>query len=76
MGAYKEEKCDFLHRQIDWTRGNIFKVKEKTFTLDVKKKFFIVRKVRHWNRLLSEIVDGPNLEVFKIRLDQALSNLI
>lgn len=75
MGTYKEEKCDFLHRQIDRTRGNIFKAKEETFTLDVRKKVFTVRLVRHWNKLLRE-VDGPALEVFKIRLDWALSNLI
>jgi len=32
--------------------------------------------VRHWNRLTREAVDAPSLEVFKARLDGALSNLI
>jgi len=32
--------------------------------------------VRHWNRLLGEIVDAPSLEVFKARLDGAFANLI
>ena len=32
--------------------------------------------VRHWNRLLSEVVDAPSLEMFKARLDRAVSNLI
>jgi len=31
--------------------------------------------VRHWNRL-SRVVDAPSLEVFKVRLAGALSNLI
>ena len=34
-----------------------------------------MRLVRHWNRLLREIVFAPSLEVFKARLDGALSNL-
>jgi len=32
--------------------------------------------VRHWNRLRREVVDAPSLEVFKARLDRALSNLV
>ncbi|KFO57481.1 hypothetical protein N302_03525, partial [Corvus brachyrhynchos] len=41
-----------------------------------KKKFFTVRVVRHWNRLPREVVDTPSLEVFKARLDGALSILV
>ena len=33
-----------------------------------------VRVVRHWNRLPSEAVDAPILEVVKARLKRALSN--
>jgi len=35
-----------------------------------------MRVVRHWNRLLREIVDVPSLELFRVRLDGALSNLV
>ena len=31
--------------------------------------------VRHWNRLPSKVVDTPNMEAFKTRLDGALCNL-
>ncbi|KFP95583.1 hypothetical protein N329_06740, partial [Haliaeetus albicilla] len=55
---------------------NSFKLKEDRFRLDIRKKFFTVRVVKHWNRLPQEAVDGPSLEVFKARLDGALSNLI
>ncbi|KFP37825.1 hypothetical protein N324_01817, partial [Chlamydotis macqueenii] len=41
-----------------------------------RKKFFTVRMVRHWNRLLREVVNAPYLEVFKARLDGALSDLV
>jgi len=38
--------------------------------------FFMIEIVRHWNRLPREVVDTPPLETLKVRLDQALSNLI
>ncbi|KFV18736.1 hypothetical protein N340_02939, partial [Tauraco erythrolophus] len=44
--------------------------------LYLRKKFFTLRVVKHWNRLLREVVDVPSLEVFEARLDEALSNLI
>ncbi|KFQ81749.1 hypothetical protein N337_10885, partial [Phoenicopterus ruber ruber] len=55
---------------------NGFKLKEGRLTLDLRKKFFTVRVVRHWKRLPREVVDAPSLEVFKARLDGALSNLV
>jgi len=39
-------------------------------------KLFTVRVVRHSHRLPREAADPPSLEVFKARLDQALSNLL
>ncbi|KFR05231.1 hypothetical protein Y956_02448, partial [Nipponia nippon] len=55
---------------------NSFKLKEGRFRLDTRKTFFTMRVVRHWNRLPREAVDAPSLEVFKARLDGALSNLV
>ncbi|KFQ26579.1 hypothetical protein N332_05800, partial [Mesitornis unicolor] len=55
---------------------NSFKLKEGKFRLEIRKKFFTVRVVRHWHRLPREAVDAPSLEVFKARLDRALGNLV
>ena len=44
--------------------------------LDIRKKSFTVRVVRHWNRLPRDVVDVPSLETFKAGLDQALGSLI
>ena len=57
-------------------RGNSFQLKEGRFRLDIRKKFFPVRVVRHWKRLPREAVAAPSLAVFKARLDGALSDLV
>ncbi|KFM04071.1 hypothetical protein AS27_03284, partial [Aptenodytes forsteri] len=55
---------------------NGFRLKEGRFRLDIRKKFFTMRVVRHWHRLPREVVDAPSLEAFKARLDGALSHLV
>ena len=64
----------FKRAHSDRTRGNGFKLEESRFILDISKKFFTVRVMRHWNRLSSEV--ASSLEAFKARLDGTLSNLI
>jgi len=71
-GGYKQEGSrPFSMVCCERIRGNGFKLKEGRFRLDISSKFFIIRMVRHWNRLPREVVDAPSLEAY-----QALSNLI
>ncbi len=60
----------------DKTKGNGFKLKEGRFRLDIRKKSFTVRVMKHWQRLPRDVVDAMSLETFKVRLNRALGNLV
>ncbi|KGL90228.1 hypothetical protein N301_00179, partial [Charadrius vociferus] len=66
----------FTRACSDRTTGNGFKLEEGRFRLNIRKKFFTLRVVRHWHRLPREVVEFPSLEVFKARLDMSLGNLV
>ncbi|KFW01656.1 hypothetical protein N327_11723, partial [Fulmarus glacialis] len=76
-GAYKKDGDKLFSRAYcNRTTGNGFKLKGGRFRLAIRKKFFTVRVVKHWNRLPREVIDAPSLETIKVRLDRALSSLI
>jgi len=75
--AYRKDgEGPFTRVCSDRTRGNGCKLKDDRFRLDIRKKFFTMRVVKHWNRLPREAVHAPSLGVFKARLNGALHNLI
>ncbi|KAK4818505.1 LOW QUALITY PROTEIN: hypothetical protein QYF61_014318 [Mycteria americana] len=58
------------------TRGNVMKLRQGKFRLDIRKRFLTERVVAHWNRLPREAVMAPSLSEFKKRLDNALSHMM
>jgi len=54
----------------------VLNLREGRFRLDMRKKFFTTRVVKHCNRLPGEVVEAPSLETSKASLDWALSNLV
>ena len=73
-GSYREDGDRLLSRACcDRIRGNGFKLKEGSFRLAIRKKLFMMRVAKHRHRLPGEVVDAPSLEIFRVKLDGALS---
>jgi len=60
----------------DSTRGIRRKLKHMKFCLNMRKNFFPLRVMQHWNRLPREVVDSPSVEIFKTCLDKVLCSLL
>ena len=39
----------------------------------MRKNFFLLRVLEHWNRLPREVEESPSLEIFKTSLDKVLA---
>jgi len=60
----------------DRTSSNGHKLKPRKFQLNMRKNFFSLRVMEHWNRLPTGAVESPSLEIFKTCLDAVLCSLL
>ncbi|KAJ3647056.1 hypothetical protein Zmor_024604 [Zophobas morio] len=51
------------------TRGHCFKLKKENFRTTVRQHFITNRVFDTWNKLPEEVVQSPNVNVFKSRFD-------
>lgn len=68
-------RIETLSQCADRVRDNGSKLREGRFTLDRRRKFSIVKEVKHWNRLPRVAVDAW-LHHLKDRLEGALNDNI
>ena len=67
---------DLFSQAANRTQRNGHKFCQRGLRFDIKKNFFPLRVVRHWNGLPREVVESPFLALFKRHLDEELRDMV
>ena len=59
-----------------WKQFHIYQYRIKNDLMDARKNSFSERMVKHWSRLLREVVESSSLGVFKNHEDVALRGVV
>lgn len=57
-------------------KGNVLKLHQGSFSLDLRKNFFTERVVSHWNRLFREVGESLSLKMLKKPVDMTLWDIV
>ena len=63
---------EFFTLSSSVTRGHSLKLYKDRFCLDIAKFSFSNRVIDEWNLLPNDVIDSPNVNAFKNRLDRYL----
>jgi hypothetical protein len=74
--VYKLEKSILKLKKNRNTRGHHYKLDKQCCNTSLCQRFFTQRVVERWNRLLSQVVKAPSVDVFKNRLDSVMRDLV
>ncbi|KAJ7407879.1 hypothetical protein WISP_124056 [Willisornis vidua] len=75
-GCSLVETSLFSQATSNKTRRHSLELCKGRLRLDIRRSFFMERVVKHWNELTTKTVESPSKEVFKKKLDMALSAVI
>lgn len=76
MGGNRGEGAGLLVVATDRARCNCNELKDMKFHLNTGIYLFPVRAIKHWHKLLREVLGFPSVKMFKTQLDMVTGSLL